>query len=284
MIMAKSNTVDTAGALPDWKEDGTVRDLNAKRQAVQAEIAAVEAELAGRKRHEVEAPNRLIQIWERVFSGQAPEVEAQRFAAEGPARTQAIAQAEGRLLSLRSQLLALDGAISAVERSAQHAAAKALEASYKAEAAVLLKAYEGVAASSARMHRIYQHALGQFPLIAVYGAPKPYAKDIKHAAGLEPLYDSDSVRAQRGTAGHLPAAPWDRATFGGRFKQVWDGLRQYLGLEPDHGDLSPEGAEALRLHQAQGRVEREKREAALRQAVKVAEERGEILPPYLRAS
>jgi hypothetical protein len=89
---------------------------------------------------------------------------------------------------------------------------------------------------------------------------------------------------QRGTAGHLPAAPWDRAVFGGRFKHVWDGLRRYLGLEVDKGDLSPEGAEALRLHQAQGRADRATREAALKAAIHAARQRGEILPPYLRAS
>ena len=74
----------------------------------------------------------------------------------------------------------------------------------------MLKAYEGLAASSTRMHQLYQQALAQFPLVAVYRAPKPYAADIKHAAGLEPLYDEDAIRAQRGTAGYLPAAPWDR--------------------------------------------------------------------------
>jgi hypothetical protein len=72
--------------------------------------------------------------------------------------------------------------------------------------------------------------------------------------------------------------------YGGKFKQVWDGLRAFLGLESDRGDLSPEGAEALRLHQAQGRADREQREAALRDAIKAARERGEILPTYLRAS
>jgi hypothetical protein len=89
---------------------------------------------------------------------------------------------------------------------------------------------------------------------------------------------------QRGTAGHLPATPWDRAVYGGRFKQVWDGLRRYLGLEVDKGDLSPEGAAALRLHQAQGRADREAREAATTEAIRRARERGEILPSYLRAS
>jgi hypothetical protein len=73
-------------------------------------------------------------------------------------------------------------------------------------------------------------------------------------------------------------------TFGGKFRHTWDGLRRYLGLEVDRGEMTPEGAEALRLHQAQGRAEREKREAALRQAIKAAKERGEILPTYLRAS
>jgi hypothetical protein len=282
--MAKSNTVDTAGALPDWRADGTVRELKAKREALQAEISAIEAELTGRKRREVEAPNRLIQIWERVFSGQASEAEAQHFAAEGPARTAAIAQAEGQLLSLRSQLLALDGAISAAETSAQHAAAKALEAAYRKEASILLKRYEDLAASTANMHAIYSQALAQFPLIAVYGAKKPYAADIRHGAGLAPHYDADAVRAQRGTAGSLPAAPWDRAVYGGRFRQTWDALRRYLGLEEDRGEMSPEGAEALRLHQVRGRAERERREAALQQAIKAARERGEILPTYLRAS
>jgi hypothetical protein len=101
---------------------------------------------------------------------------------------------------------------------------------------------------------------------------------------LEVLYDPDAIRAQRGTAGSLPAAVWDRATFGGKFKQVWDGLRRYLGMESDRGDLSPEGAEALRLHPAQGRADQAKREAALTAAIRSARQRGEILPRYLRAS
>jgi hypothetical protein len=55
-------------------------------------------------------------------------------------------------------------------------------------------------------------------------------------------------------------------------------------MEPDKGDLSPEGAEALHLHQTQGRAAREAREAAIRAAIKTAKEWGEILPGTLRAS
>jgi hypothetical protein len=282
--MAKSTTVDTVGALLDWRQDVTVRDLKAKRDALQAEMTAVEGELVGRKRRESEAPSVLVRLYERVFNQEIPEGEVTRFLEEGPARTQAIARAEGRLLSLRPQLAALDAAISAAETSAQHASAKTLQEAYQAEAAVLLKAYEGLAASSTRMHQLYQQALAQFPLVAVYRAPKPYAADIKHAAGLEPLYDEDAIRAQRGTAGYLPAAPWDRAVYGGRFKQVWDGLRNFLGLEVDKGEMTPEGAEALKVHQAQGRADRTQREAAMHAAIKAARERGEILPAYLRAS
>jgi hypothetical protein len=52
----------------------------------------------------------------------------------------------------------------------------------------------------------------------------------------------------------------------------------------DKGDLSPEGAEALRLHQAKGRADREAREAARKAAIQAAVARGEILPPQRRAS
>jgi hypothetical protein len=281
--MAKSTTVDTAGALIDWRQDVIVRDLKAKRDAVQSEIIAVEGELVGRKRRESEAPSVLVRLYERLFNQEIQEAEVARFVEEGPARTQAIAMAEGKLLSLRPQLAAVDAAISAAEASAQHASAKALQESYEREASALLKAYEGLAASSARMHAIYGQALAQFPLSAVYHAPKGYAADIRHAAGLEVLFDTDCLRLQR-NAGGLPAAPWERATFGGRFKQIWDGLRQFLGMEVDRGDLSPEGAEALRLHQAESAATRQARETAMRQAVKLAKERGEVLPSFLRAS
>jgi hypothetical protein len=118
--------------------------------------------------------------------------------------------------------------------------------------------------------------------MAIYHAPTGYAKDIKHAAGLEQLYDEDALRAQRGTAGYLPAAPWDRLTYGGRFKQVWDGLCRYLGLPEDRGEMTPEGEAALKAHQAQGRAERERREAARQAAIKAARLAGAVLPSTLR--
>jgi hypothetical protein len=283
MVKAEKKS-DVPSDVGRWQDDPEVRDLKARAQELREEIRRTEAELAGRRKTEAEAPGLLVRLYQRVFAHEIPEAEAQAFAAQAPQRTQAIAQAEGRLLGLRPQLDALTAALVAAEQAAQHRVATGLQAQYQAEAATLLQAYEALAASSTRMHHLYQHALAQFPLSAVYRAPKGYAQDIKHAAGLEPLYDADAIRAQRGTAGYLPAAPWDRAVYGGRFKQVWDGLRQFLGMEVDRGDLSPEGAEALRLHQAQGQADRAKREAAMRQAIKAARERGEILPAYLRAS
>jgi hypothetical protein len=117
--------------------------LKARAQELREEIHHTEAELAGRRKSEAEAPGRLVDLWRRVFNHEIPEAEPERFAAEG------------RLLSLRPQLSALDGAVAAAEDSAQHAAATALQEAYRAEAATLLKSYEAVAASSARMHAIY---------------------------------------------------------------------------------------------------------------------------------
>jgi hypothetical protein len=261
-----------------------VVELREKLKTMQGEIAGVEKALAGARHHEAEAPGISVANWEKVFNGTMTESEARAFDAKGLERTQLIARFEGERRSLDVRRSALQRALAKAEDAAQHASAQALQEAYQAETATLLNAYEGLAESSARMHHLYQHALAQFPITAVYHAPTGYAKDIKHAAGLTPLYDADAVRAQRGTAGSLPAAPWDRATFGGKFKRVWDDLRRYLGLEEDRGEMSPEGAEALRLHQARGRAERERREAALRAAIKAAREQGEILPSTLRAS
>jgi hypothetical protein len=270
--------------LLDWRSDQHVIELREQLTSLQGKLAGVEKALASARHQEAEAPEISVANWQKVFNGTMPEAEARAFDAKSPERTQLIARFEGERRGLDVQRSALQRALAQAEDAAQHASAKALQEAYQVEAVTLLQAYEALAASSARMHTIYQIALAQFPIVAVYHGPTGYSKDIRSAAGLERLYDEDAIRAQRGTAGHLPAAPWDRLTFGGRFRQIWDGLRRYLGLPEDRGEMTPEGEAALKVHQERGRVDREVRESARQAAIKAARLAGAILPSTLRAS
>jgi hypothetical protein len=196
-----------------------------------------------------------------------------------PQRAEAVERRQAELTTLQERLNALETAIVDAEQAAQHRVAAAYQAEDLEDTKALLAAYEQVIAITARKHARRTQALQQFPE-SPYGQPRPYARDIKAGAGLPLDYDTDFLRLPRSVVWQV----WDRYVLGGKVKAVYDALRQSLGLPEDKGEMTAEGAEALRLHQRQGLEAKAKREAAHREAIQAAKRRGDILPPYLRAS
>lgn len=259
--------------LPDWRADPRVVELKTREEELRAELAKVEETLRDARRRRDEAPSVLRKLFADVIQKRVPRAEVTTFQASSAQRDAAVAELEAQAGLLTQELEALPDVRREVEAAAQHAAVTALQAAYQADAADLLAAYEQCIAVTARMDEHYQQALKQFPH-GVYGAPRSYAADIQPAGGLQPLYDKDFVKLQRGIGGLHPSAPWDRWVLGHQVKTVVDGLRKALSLPEDRGEISAEGQIALAEHQARGRAEQLARETAQRHQVRRAQQAG----------
>jgi hypothetical protein len=263
--------------LMDWRDDPRVHLLDTEDKDLRTRQAVLEAALSTAKAREAEAPSRLISLWEQVYRQEKTEADVDSFEAEGSERTRAIHRIEGELRMVKQQLTALAGARTAAQHAAQREVADRLKREQLADAQALYDAYQAVIAISTRMNARQATHAQQFPQV-VYGQPRLHAPDIKP---LEPLYDADFVPMQRGILNQLPSSPWDRLVLGPTVRPVYDRLRAALGMPEDRGELTVEGALALKSAQEATASNRELRARRDREAIAAAKRAGALLPSTL---